>query len=130
MRAHGIKDFPDPNAQGQRDIGHVGPNSDLNLNNPQFQAASKACQSLLPKPSTAQLAQAKTDALEYSACMRSHGVKDFPDPTFGNGGFSIIMHVQGQPPADQDPNNPLFQAAQQACLHYLTAAQSLQSGGQ
>jgi hypothetical protein len=126
IRAHGIKDFPDPNAQGQRDLGYIGPNSDLNPNNPQFQAAFKACQSLLPQPSTAQLAQVKANALEYSACMRSHGIKDFPDPTFGNGGFSIITHGYR---ADQDPNNPEFQAAQQACQPYLAAAQRLQSGG-
>jgi hypothetical protein len=127
MRAHGIKDFPDPNAQGQRDLGHIGPNSDLSPNNPQFQAAHRACQSLLPQPSATQATQVRANALEYSACMRAHGIKDFPDPTFQNGGFSIIVHGE---PADEDPNNPLFQAAQQACQHYLATAQRLQSGGQ
>lgn len=47
MRSHGIPDFPDPNADGSIMIsGHPG--SDLNPNNPTFQAAQKACQSLLP----------------------------------------------------------------------------------
>lgn len=46
MRAHGIKDFPDPSNGGLQ--VHVTPGSDLNPNNPQFQAAQKACQGNLP----------------------------------------------------------------------------------
>jgi len=47
MRAHGIKDFPDPNSNGQTEIRmHAG--SDLDPRSPQFQAAQKACQSVLP----------------------------------------------------------------------------------
>jgi hypothetical protein len=44
MRAHGIKDFPDPDAQGKLTL-KSGPDSDLNPNDPQFQAASNACAS-------------------------------------------------------------------------------------
>jgi hypothetical protein len=43
MRAHGIKDFPDPNSSGGISI-QVSPGSDLDPNNPAFQAAQKACQ--------------------------------------------------------------------------------------
>jgi len=46
MRAHGIADFPDPQA-GNGGIGiriKAGPGSNLNPNNPQFQAAQAACQ--------------------------------------------------------------------------------------
>lgn len=46
MRAHGIKDFPDPGNGGLQLRG--GPGSDLNPDNPQFQAAQKACQGNLP----------------------------------------------------------------------------------
>jgi hypothetical protein len=49
MRAHGITDFPDPNSQGGIGI-QVTPGSDLDPNNPQFKAASAACQHLLPRP--------------------------------------------------------------------------------
>jgi hypothetical protein len=52
MRAHGITDFPDPNAQGGIGI-QVTPGSDLDPNNPQFKAASAACQHLLPRPNGA-----------------------------------------------------------------------------
>jgi hypothetical protein len=51
----------------------------------------------------------KASALAYSACMRSHGVKDFPDPTNGK------ITIQGGQGSDLDPSNPTFKAAQQAC---------------
>ena len=47
MRDHGIKDFPDPNPQGGLMIS-AAPGGDLDPNSPQFQAAQKACQSLMP----------------------------------------------------------------------------------
>ena len=40
MRAHGISDYPDSN--------QITGQGDLNPNDPQFQAASKACQSVNP----------------------------------------------------------------------------------
>jgi hypothetical protein len=43
MRSHGISDFPDPNSQGQLEI-QAKPGSDLQLGNPRFQSANKACQ--------------------------------------------------------------------------------------
>jgi hypothetical protein len=46
MRAHGITYFPDPSSSGPI----ARPGSDLDPNNPQFQAAEKACQSLMPGP--------------------------------------------------------------------------------
>jgi hypothetical protein len=46
MRDHGLKDFPDPTSEGIRI--RVSPGSDLDPQNPQFQAAQKACQSNLP----------------------------------------------------------------------------------
>ena len=51
MRAHGIKDFPDPNGQGAIGI-KVSPGSDLDPNNPQFKAANAACQHLMPGAKT------------------------------------------------------------------------------
>jgi hypothetical protein len=48
MRAHGLADFPDPSSQGLQIGG--GPGSDLNPGSPRFQAAQKACRSLMPGP--------------------------------------------------------------------------------
>src|SRR5437588_474396 len=57
--------------------------------------------------------------LEYSACMRSHGVTNFPDPTTNGGGG---MQLRLDKNSGIDPNSSQFKAAQQAC-------QSLQPGG-
>lgn len=47
MRAHGIRDFPNPNTNGEIFISR-GQRGDLNPNDPAFQSAQKACQSLVP----------------------------------------------------------------------------------
>lgn len=114
MRAHGVPDFPDPVGNGLQI--KAGPGSDLDANSPQMVAAQKACKSLQPggegggKASAAQ----EAEALKYSACMRSHGVPNFPDPIFSNGDIQLKV-------TNVDPNSPQFVAAQKAC-------QSLQPG--
>jgi hypothetical protein len=52
MRAHGIKDFPDPqSSSGRVSISINGSaGSDLNPNDPLFQAAQKVCMPNAPKP--------------------------------------------------------------------------------
>jgi hypothetical protein len=47
MRAHGISDFPDPSGNGSLALKGK-PGGDLDPNNPQFQAADKACHGKLP----------------------------------------------------------------------------------
>jgi hypothetical protein len=47
MRAYGISDFPDPNAQGGIALSPK-PGGDLDPHNPRFQAANQACQHDLP----------------------------------------------------------------------------------
>jgi hypothetical protein len=50
------------------------------------------------------------DALEYSRCMRAHGLPDFPDPS-ANGGINL----SDQPGSDLNPNSTAFQAAARSC---------------
>jgi hypothetical protein len=127
MRAHGVADFPDPNAQGQTQISG-GPDSDLSPNNPTFEKAMKACQSELPKPTPAQQAQALQNALKMSQCMRAHGITDFPDPqSQGGGRISISLH--GSPGSDLNPNDPAFQRAQKICMPDAPTLPSKQFGG-
>ncbi len=79
MRKNGEPSFPDPNAQGQITV-NIDPGS------AQFQKAQQACRKLLPNggaPSPAQQAKARRASLAFSACMRSHGEPNFPDPQFG-----------------------------------------------
>ena len=119
MREHGIKDFPDPNSNGQIQLS-AGPGSDLLPTNPQFNTAQQACKSLMPGPGTP--AQQRKDfaaALKLSHCMRAHGVPKFPDPSppssgpqtqsqSGSGGNSAGTN-------GVDPNSPQFKSAFQAC---------------
>ena len=114
MRSHGVPSFPDPNAQGQI-LVQGGPGSALNPSSPAFAAAQKACQSKMPAPTAGQQAQALEGALKQSQCMRAHGIADFPDPT-SSGGGRVTLHVQATPGSDLNPNDPLFRAAQKACM--------------
>jgi hypothetical protein len=51
MRAHGLPDFPDPSPNGGLQIQtRAGQSSDLDPNNPTFQKAQGACQSIMGKP--------------------------------------------------------------------------------
>jgi hypothetical protein len=52
----------------------------------------------------------KTHDFEFSECMRSHGVPNFPDPRTG-GGIEL--------PSNLDPQSPAFQAARNACKQFL-----------
>jgi hypothetical protein len=128
MRAHGIKDFPDPNSSGGIAIqGHPG--DDLDPNGARFRAADQACKLLLPAPPTSGAGQAKAAAamLRYARCMRAHGIADFPDPK-GNGELAL----NGKPGGDLDPNNPQFKSANNACKSLLLgggAGMKTQSSG-
>ncbi|HUA06933.1 MAG TPA: hypothetical protein VMB27_23710 [Solirubrobacteraceae bacterium] len=57
------------------------------------------------------------NAFKYSACMRAHGVANFPDPkvTHSNGGTQVAIKVIGP------GSSPQFNAAQQACRGILPA---------
>ena len=113
MRKHGLPSYPDPNSQGVITI-HSGMGFDPG--SPAFRSAQTTCSKLLPnggQPTPAQIAQRQQQMLAFSACMRAHGLKDFPDPS--NGGLRISVH----PGSDLDPNNPTFAKAQQACQKYI-----------
>jgi hypothetical protein len=112
MRKNGEPSFPDPNGQGQITVN-------LNPGSAQFQQAQQACRKLLPKggtPSPAQQAKARSATLAFSACMRSHGEPNFPDPQFGTGGRVSLRISVG---SGLDPRSPQFQAAQKACQKNL-----------
>lgn len=112
MRSHGLPSFPDPSSNGSFSFSG-SPKAMAG-----FQTADQACRKLLPAgkpPSPAQQAKMRQQALEFSACMRSHGFPQFPDPTFSNGGIQIRLDKN----AGMDPNSPRFQQAQQACMSFL-----------
>lgn len=62
-------------------------------------------------------------ALRYSACMRSHGVPKFPDPSSG-GGFEF------SPGSGVDPSSPAVKTAQATCQKYLPSGGGIAPGAQ
>jgi hypothetical protein len=126
MRSHGVHNFPDPTSSGGINIS---PSTGLNPDSPTFKAAEKACRSKLhiKPPSAAQQAQMQAQALAFSACMRSHGIANFPDPQFGNGTMRLRIDAKN----GLDPRSPLFQAAQKACQKLLPGSKdgATTSGG-
>ncbi len=119
MRAHGIRNFPDP----VRSPGGVGlsvtesPGTEtitvggITFSGPAFTAAAKTCKfgpgnNGRPSLSAAQ----RRGMLENAACMRSHGVASFPDPTFGPLGG--VKQTAG---AEINRNAPAFIRANQEC---------------
>jgi hypothetical protein len=119
MRAHGEPDFPDPVQHGNG----VGLQlKDINPNSPQFQAAQKACAAYAPPGIAAGGSPAKLrEELDvFAACMRSHGVPNFPDPQVsthsGPGGRGVSVRIGGP---GLNTNSPQFAKAQQACRSQL-----------
>jgi hypothetical protein len=110
MRAHGVPDFPDPNADGSITL-KVTKGSDLDPQSPTYQSALQSCKSLEPPGFGSGGAQSignQNKMLQFVSCMRKNGVPNFPDPNAK--GQELITGGQGI-----DPNSPQFKSALQAC---------------
>jgi len=123
VRAHGVPDFPDPqvHSSGNEVKVSIGITPAIS-GNPHFKSAQQACSKLLPgggpgSGSGPQISpQEQSQYLKATACIRTHGVPSFPDPTFSGGGVHIPKT------AGIDPRSPQVRAAEEAC-------QSLIPGG-
>ena len=115
MRAHGVPNFPD-----------TGPNREIPImRSPAFQSAQKSCQHLLGGGlgSGPPSAQARSQLLQISECMRRHGVSEFPDPRAGPPpstltGYSVILGMGGNVlaiPSSIDASSPGFKQVASAC---------------
>jgi hypothetical protein len=129
MRTHGEPEFPEPTEGGIRIQNHNGhgPNPESS----RFQAAEKACSKYAPSkvaPSPAEQAKMQEGALKFSGCMRSHGVPNFPDPEFHQGGGGVRVRIGGKG-SGIDPNSPQFKAAQKACRSDLPGPKGAGPGG-
>jgi hypothetical protein len=108
MRSHGVPSFPDPDTQGQFPPLQIGRNG---VTQQAVQSAKNACRQLQPAggAGTSQQQEGKlTQALDFSRCMRAHGVPDFPDPSTSNGGIGYNL-------SGVDTNAPQYQSAQETC---------------
>lgn len=135
MRAHGVPDFPDPqSSNGGNAISINGSGASLDPNSPQFQSAQTACKKYLPTNVTTGSGPSAKDRqamLAFAACMRTHGVPDFPDPNFSNGGGGFVVQGGGpnDVPADMKPDSPQFQTAFAACKSKMPGGGNLTTSG-
>lgn len=122
MRTHGEPSFPAPVRKGGSVQENIAAGSGVDPNSPQFAAARNACRHLLPNhgvpgPSPGQTIgpAERADYVEAAACMRSHGVPGFPDPTFRGG--SVEFNSQ----TSIDTNTPEYERALTTCRKLIPA---------
>jgi len=129
MRENGVE-MADPqfdaDGRGEFSIGIGGPGGGDQPDRETLEAAMEACRGLMPTLGGAggrELTPEDQDRiLAFTECMREHGV-DIADPQFGEGG-GFIRVGPGDGATDDgasavDPNDPEFQAAQEACRELL-----------
>jgi hypothetical protein len=121
MREHGVTSFPEPQISSSGNEVKVAMRATPGITgNPHFQSAEKACHKLLPEGGPGNSGdpispQEQSQYLKAAACIRTHGIPNFPDPTFSGGG----VHVSQK---GLDLHSPQVRAAEEAC-------QSLIPGG-
>ncbi len=119
IREHGV-DMPDPVFEGNR-IKQLGPKK---VDQAKMRVAEKACASIResikpPDISDTERAEFKQAALANAKCMREHGIKNFPDPTFDENGGAQIRMTKG---SGLNPDSARFKAAMKACEDTLPGA--------
>jgi hypothetical protein len=114
MRTHGEPNMPNL-TEGPNGV-HISasPDSAFDPNTPQFTAANKVCEHLIPKKGSVITGSTITaadqaDYLKAAVCMRSHGVPNFPDPTFANNSVSFDTSTA------IDKNAPQYKSALVTC---------------
>ncbi|MDE3069933.1 MAG: hypothetical protein KGJ43_04320, partial [Acidobacteriota bacterium] len=123
MRSHGVPDYPEPKVSIHGDEASVAVAA---RPGPNFDSAQQACRKLMPgggpgsgrRPVLSAAEQAQY--LRLAACIRSHGVPHFPDPTFSGGGVHL-------PKGSVDVHSPPVQAAIRQCGSLIPA--SARGGG-
>ena len=114
LRTHGVARWPDPNAGGVFDKSELTVQQ-LGVSNARLQSALSVCRHLLPDggqpPNQAERERIRAQALEFSRCVRAHGLPRFPDP--GSDG-----RIPDPATVGIDQGSPKFEAANQACRNY------------
>jgi hypothetical protein len=115
IRSHGVPNFPDPDSSGQfpKTSAQL-----LGVSSSQLQSAEQACQHLYPNNGSFQqrkdrcfstgdcpqsvVQQILTAARRFADCMRSQGVRSWPDPTLDSQGRPVFAVSH----AGVDPHSP------------------------
>ncbi len=113
MRAHGVPGFPDPDSSGQ--IAKVTPQQ-LGVTSSRLMAAQGDCQHLL-QPSVTQAQQVLSGMQDFARCMRSRGVRNWPDASADSDGHPVF-DLRGQ----IAPDTPRIDTTSGECSHLLHSA--------
>ena len=115
MRSHGVPNFPDPSGDGGIPKPAVV-SAMQKVSNSQANTAQSDCRSALPAGGSLSgqayhpvTVQDQKDYLKAAACMRSHGVPNFPDPDFSGGNVSFPI------PSSTDTHSTQFNEARRTC---------------
>jgi hypothetical protein len=122
LRAHGVPNYPDPNASGQEP-----PGTKQLIFTPQGQAAVGACSSWGNRISNDVAAQNQAVRVEYvrfAECMRAHGLPDFPDPVNAEGRVEFVLSASQD---GFDPHSPQVLAKAHHCESVLPPGSGLPS---
>jgi hypothetical protein len=119
MRGHGVPHFPDPDAKGEFVFG-------VDVTPAVWQRAVHACKALEPPGALSGKRSPKQQsaALRFAGCMRSNGVKDFPDPVNGD----PLVDTTKIPSSNQPGGMTILNAAMKKCGSVLGLAAGRQDG--
>jgi hypothetical protein len=117
IRAHGVSDFPDPNAKNQFEYG-------VSVTPAVWKKATTACNDLQPPGtlSAKRTTKQQSAALRFAKCIRDNGVKDFPDPVNGE----PLVNTYKIPSSNLPGGMTILNAAMHKCRNVL----GLAAGGQ
>jgi hypothetical protein len=110
IRAHGVRDFPDPNAENQFEYG-------VSVTPAVWTKATTACKHLQPPGtlSAKRTTKQQSAALRFAECVRDNGVKDFPDPVNGE----PLVNTYKIPSSNTASGMAVLNAAMQKCHDVL-----------
>ena len=117
IRAHGVSDFPDPNAKNDFEYG-------VSVSPAVWRQATTACKDLQPPGalSSKRTPKQQSASLRFARCIRDNGVKDFPDPVNGE----PVINTYRIPSSNRPGGMTILNAAIQKCRSALRSA----AGGQ
>jgi hypothetical protein len=117
IRAHGVSDFPDPNAENDFQYG-------VSVSPAVWTKAVNACKDLQPPGTLSgkRTSKQQSAALRFAQCIRDNGVKDFPDPVNGE----PLIDTTKIPSSNQPGGMDILHAAMGKCRGILQLA----AGGQ
>jgi hypothetical protein len=117
IRAHGVTDFPDPDAKNDFQYG-------VSVTPTVWKRATTACKDLQPPGtlSSKRTPKEQSASLRFAQCVRDNGVKDFPDPVNGE----PLIDTYKIPSSNRPGGMTILNAATKKCGAVLKSA----AGGQ